>query len=730
MKTTTPWFTLLLSTAAIPFASADFPGAVISDGPLAYYRFEEGPGSTTLADSSGNGLDIDYSTPTGTTTLGEAAAIGNGALFNADDFMITPLLLDPTVGDFSIEAVLLPDATLGDAVVIANQDGTTGPGRSNFVVNTARVYTTFSGGATTSSGVTASTESFDHVILTYDQSASLAAGTPTFRFFINGEPAGTSEIVPEAANGNWVIGSNKNTTVQFFAGVLDEIAVYDKRLDDPDGDGDEADSRIEAHYVEFLADTETLIDFSSDSTYLDSGQSAQLSWFVSPALTSLTIDDGTGPVDALPDTVGTDGGVTVSPTTTTTYTLTGTGPLGTDSLEVTITVDEPAAINSFTSDVSTLPAGGTANLSWDVTNGTTVTIDNGVGTVDPVSGSVPVVVENDTTFTLSATNSQGTQTAQVTVTILVGADPSLVAHWRVGEADGETNGTTLIAEAGATFSGAFVGNPTFDTADPAPVPGGSTASLSFDGLGSYVRVDGFGGIEGSNPRTLAFWFKGPASQTVANATLVGWGTGGTGNRWDTRINTAGGGNQIRTEVAGSGSNGTVTITDDTWHHCAVVFDPTIGSTIGDVQFYIDGQPDALTFSGGTAVNTTITNPIFIGSSPIFPGRTLTGKMDDIRIYDRALSPDEILALVEPGVSTPLEITAIRRLENGNVEIDWSGPPGFYFFEYSIDLREGNWFELSDNAEILAGETSATITDSFIAPDPKFPKVFYRIRVAD
>ena len=70
----------LTALLAASSAYADFPGAVIADSPLVYYQFEEAPGATTLADSSGNGLDIDYSSPSGTTVLGEPGAVGLGAL--------------------------------------------------------------------------------------------------------------------------------------------------------------------------------------------------------------------------------------------------------------------------------------------------------------------------------------------------------------------------------------------------------------------------------------------------------------------------------------------------------------------------------------------------------------------------------------------------------------------------------------------------------------------------
>ncbi|HAE20530.1 MAG TPA: hypothetical protein DCG41_15045 [Verrucomicrobiales bacterium] len=281
-------------------------------------------------------------------------------------------------------------------------------------------------------------------------------------------------------------------------------------------------------------------------------------------------------------------------------------------------------------------------------------------------------------------------------------------------------------EGGSLFDGLFVGTPSFDVDDPAPVPGGSTASIAFDGAGSWIDVSGYDGVGGDSARTLAFWFKGDLVQPNLNATLVSWGTGATGARFDTRINTAGV-NQLRTEVAGSGSNATTPIVTGEWHHCAVVFNPVLGTTIGDALFYVDGNLEALTASGGTTVNTNASNGVRIGNSRVFQGRAVAGKMDDIRIYDRALNEAEIVSLITPGNSQELKIIAIRQLENGNVEVDWAGAPGDYFFEYSLDLTPDSWLEISDSELILQGETTATAVDDFIAPNAENRKVFYRLR---
>ena len=313
-----------------PRVFADYPATVLASNPLAYYRFEEGPGATTLVDSSGNGLDIDNSIPVGTTLLGSDGAVGSAVTFNGDGYLVSPLNLDTSVGDFTIEAIIKRTAGSPEGVVVANQDGNLGPGRSNLVVNGGGLITTFSGGATTNSGIINTGEDFDHVILTFDQSAVAEGVDPTFRFFINGAEAGTGTAIPEAANGSWVIGANKILTTQFFNGVVDDVAIYGSRLDDPNGDGDSSDSKIGEHYKGFLSDSITVGSFGSSVAYLDSGQSAELNWLVSPELSSLTLDDGAGPIDVLVQTIDGEGSIVVSPAATTTYTLIGTGSLGSE----------------------------------------------------------------------------------------------------------------------------------------------------------------------------------------------------------------------------------------------------------------------------------------------------------------------------------------------------------------------------------------------------------------
>lgn len=718
----------LISLLGTGFASADYPAIVQADSPLAYFRFEEDPSAAFAADSSGNGNDsADYAN-LGTGTIGVPGAIGKAVRFNGDGAIVTGLTFDPSVSDFSIE-FLANLSGVGDGrtqVVVSNRNGA-GTGRSNVSISGTGEVTSFTGGATSNSGIISKNEDWQHFVLSYENS------TTTMRIFIDGVE-GTPTVLQnlgipravESADGEWVIGAHKLITQQWVTGLIDEVAIYDKRLDDPNGDGDTNDSVVGTHYEAFREDTGIFI-FEANRIFVDAGEPVDLSWTVSPNMSSLEIDNGIG--DLLPG-LSTDpdgrqsGSITINPTTTTTYTLSGTSSFETDTRSVEVIVDSLPVIDIFVSNFDEVIPTQSIELSWTITNADSAEIDQGIGalTTNPgqtTTGAQSIVINGDTTFTLSATNGAGTVTAEVPITTREG-DPSLLAHWRVGETADETTGTNLISETGDGFLGSFVGTPAFDTEDPAPVPGGSTASLVLDGADSWIDVLGWTGVGGSQARTIAFWFKGTAPQPNNNATIISWGVNSTGERYDIRLN-GGSSGVIRNEVSGSGSNGSTFIGDDSWHHVAVVL-PDDGSTnVSEVQFYIDGQLDSLSATGGTDINTSTTNNVRLGASRSIGNRSLTGKLDDIRIYNRALDAEEVLTLVEgdPTVND-LIITSITRNPDQSVTLIWNTNPGkSYLVEFSTSLNSGEWIELADNV------VADTFTDTFNAP--LNPVGFYRVR---
>ena len=73
-------------------------------------------------------------------------------------------------------------------------------------------------------------------------------------------------------------------------------------------------------------------------------------------------------------------------------------------------------INSFLANPTSITVGESSNLSWSVTDATTVAIDQSIGSVAS-TGTTAVSPATSTTYTLTATNVAGSVTASVTVTV-------------------------------------------------------------------------------------------------------------------------------------------------------------------------------------------------------------------------------------------------------------------------------------------------------------------------
>ncbi len=191
------------------------------------------------------------------------------------------------------------------------------------------------------------------------------------------------------------------------------------------------------------------VTLTATETTIINGNSTTLNW-TSLNATSLLIDNGVGTVTPVAS-----GNVEISPTVTTTYTITATGPSGTETASVTVTVNEPEPTVTLSSDLSTVNIGEPVVLSWTSTDATSLTIDNGVGAVSPVSaGSTTVNPTATTTYTITATGPGGTKTATIIITVplptvtLIATDPILIRGNSTTLNWTSLNGTSLSIDNG------------------------------------------------------------------------------------------------------------------------------------------------------------------------------------------------------------------------------------------------------------------------------------------
>jgi hypothetical protein len=104
-----------------------------------------------------------------------------------------------------------------------------------------------------------------------------------------------------------------------------------------------------------------------------------------------------------------------------------------------------------------------------------------------------------------------------------------------------------------------------------------------------------------------------------------------------------------------------------WHHVAVViYGPT------DVEFYVDGamvDPGSISYAGtgGIMAYANPTAPAYIGYCAVSSPVPYEGVLDEVRFYDRALSPGEIMLLPHFGYDLSLPLPLSERI-NGEAII--------------------------------------------------------------
>jgi hypothetical protein len=224
----------------------------------------------------------------------------------------------------------------------------------------------------------------------------------------------------------------------------------------------------------------------------------------------------------------------------------------------------------------------------------------------------------------------------------------LVGCWKLDE----TSGTTTAADSSGNGN-----NGTLVNMDPATdwVAGQIGGALDFDGLDDYVNL-GIGSslnFGSSEPFTVAAWVKTTEDyglivsfrSSTDDGTVIDLAVG-----YEGAANDPGKAMILVRQNGGGGGYAHVTSEDDVndgqWHHVAAVR----GSN-STIELFLDGVSrgtDSGTESGGAIT----TNLRAIGSerrwvSDVFgtaDQRYLAGTIDDVRIYSRALSVDEIAQL--------------------------------------------------------------------------------------
>jgi predicted transglutaminase-like cysteine proteinase len=288
---------------------------------------------------------------------------------------------------------------------------------------------------------------------------------------------------------------------------------------------------------------------------------------------------------------------------------------------------------TFTLSASATDDTGIANVQFIVDG---ITLGKVTGSPYTLTFQTTTLANGSHQVTAIATDLAGNSanSAPVTFSIANTVGGPLGGYWSFDSA--YVSGTTIFDQSGYNNSATA-----YSTTS---VPGVSGQALQFNGSSSLTQVVSSLSNELYdlvNDLSLSLWIQTTnASQT--EALLSRYDAGGSGTGYLLRINPAGTAELLlgaANLAAGSALVSDVTkINDGNWHHLAVVI--RLGNS---VTFFVDGA-----LSSSQAIN-SIPAPsashFQMGLNPWIPyGNYFFGLMDEVRIYDRALSASDVVSL--------------------------------------------------------------------------------------
>ena len=602
-------------------------------GLVASYGFDEGSGTTT-ADQSGNG---NGGSMTNISWAGSAAGkFGNALTFNGTNASVSvadSTSLHLTTG-MTLEAWVKPTALNSYDTVIFKER--TGYYADALYANTdtnrpsTNVYTSTDHELKGTAQLALNTWSY--LTATYDGSvlALYVNGTQVGTLLLSGSIISSTGALKIGGNGIWG---------EYFSGLIDEVRIWNRArtaaeiqsdmntsVTAPDATPPSAPGTLtatgglgqislgwgaatdnvgvtkynvyRATTAGFTPSTSNRIAQPTGTSYTDTNLAAGTYYY------RVTAEDAAGNVGAASNEAN-----AVAAADTTPPTVSITAPAAGATVSAAVNVNANASDN-----------GSVAGVQFKV-DGANIGAED---TTVPYSVSWDTFSAGNGAHTLSAVARDGAgntaPSAGVSVTVSNTGSPGLVGAWAFDEGSG-----TTVADQSGKGNGGTLTNATWVTT------GKFNKALSFNGTNAWVTVPDSATLDLTTGMTVEAWLK-PATSSGWQSAVVKEQPGNLayGMYANTNLNR----NEAEVYVGGAtrSVNGTSQLPVAAWSHVAATYD---GTTL---RLYLNGTQVAQLATSGSIL--TSSSPLRIGGNGIW-GEYFNGLIDEVRVYNRALSAAEI-----------------------------------------------------------------------------------------
>ena len=232
-------------------------------------------------------------------------------------------------------------------------------------------------------------------------------------------------------------------------------------------------------------------------------------------------------------------------------------------------------------------------------------------------------------------------TSLLAVVTFVPSEPAQSATGLVaGYAFNEGSGTTAANAAGSGLVGTLTNGATWGA-------GRNAGAVLLDGADDYVELGNPAALQFTGSMTVSAWVNSAAfpvddAAIVSKRSAVGYQLDTTIDRGPRtvgfKLTNSSGGSMIR--------YGATTLQANAWYHVTGVYN----AATSELHVYVNGQLDDATLVGTvTSTQRNSTANVNIGRRPTGNGFNFNGRLDDVRIYGRALT----LAEIQADMNTPV-----------------------------------------------------------------------------